>query len=57
MALFYTKEARESHINRIEELQKKVATVSGNELNYTEATEIINYLRMLKVVIATENKR
>ena len=55
--MYYTKEARESAMSNINELMSKIATVSGDQLSYTDAAAAIRYLGMLKDEIEKENKK
>lgn len=52
----YTDEARESTINHIYELIQKIGSVSGDQLNYTDATAVIHYLAEFKDLIEKEHK-
>ena len=55
--LYYSNEARQSHIDSIEALIKKVASIPGNVLDYTSATAITRYLADYKSLIEKEIKQ
>ena len=55
--LYYSNKARQSHINSIDKLMKKVASIPENVLDYTSATSVIRYLADYKSLIETEIKQ
>lgn len=55
--LYCTHEARASAIGKITELCVKIGTIRGDELSYTDARAVTDYLQMLKAEIEQEDKR
>lgn len=55
--MYYTTEARKSAVKRIDDLMSKIASVSGDQLSYTDSTDAIRYLGMLKDEIEKEDKK
>lgn len=52
--IYYSKEARESHIRRIKHLQSKLM---DNDLGYLESREIVQYLSLLVEQIEKEDSQ
>ena len=52
---YYSKNATESALAKIQELCNKVVTVPGDVLNYDEASDIIKYLSLCKEEIERVN--
>lgn len=55
--IVYTKEAAESHINRIIELQKVISSIPGNVLSLDDSMDIGKYLTWLKEAIESEQRK
>ena len=52
--MFYSSAARKSAIESIHDLNKKIATIPGNYLNYNDARRLHNLLEVLENEIERE---
>lgn len=52
--IYYSKEARQSALTRLQELRETLARIPGDVLSNTDATDAINYLSVLSSAIRAE---
>ena len=52
--IYYSKEARQSALTRLQELRATLARIPGDVLSNTDATDAINYLSVLSSAIRAE---
>lgn len=54
--LYYSNEARQSHINNIDRLKRILVTIPGNILNIHDSADLIKYLSDYQNEIIKESK-
>ena len=54
--IYYSKEARQSALTRLQELRATLARIPGDVLSNTDATDAINYLCVLSAAIRAEQR-